>query len=52
MNKIVEELKNKRKKAEIGGGKKRLDAQHAKGKLSARERIHLLADKDLSLIHI
>ena len=45
MNKIIEELENKRKKAEKGGGKKRLDAQHAKGKLSARERIHLLADK-------
>ena len=45
MNKIIEELENKRKKAEKGGGKKRLDAQHAKGKLSARQRIHLLADK-------
>jgi len=45
LNKIIEELKNKRKMAEKGGGKKRLDAQHAKGKLSARERIHLLADK-------
>ena len=45
MNKITEELENKRKKAVKGGGKKRLDAQHAKGKLSARERIHLLADK-------
>ena len=45
MNKIIEELENKRKKAEKGGGKKRLDVQHAKGKLSARERIHLLADK-------
>ena len=45
MNKITKELENKRKKAVKGGGKKRLDAQHAKGKLSARERIHLLADK-------
>ena len=45
MNKITEELENKRKKAEKGGGKTRLDVQHAKGKLSARERIHLLADK-------
>ena len=34
MNKITEELENKRKKAVKGGGKKRLDAQHAKGKLS------------------
>ena len=45
MDKITEELERKRKKAIEGGGEKRLAAQHAKGKLSARERIHLLADK-------
>ena len=46
MDKITEELERKRKKAIEGGGEKRLAAQHAKGKLSARERIHVLADKD------
>ena len=30
----------------MGGGKKRIDAQHAKGKLTARERIELLVDPD------
>lgn len=30
----------------VGGGQKRIDAQHQKGKLTARERIELLVDKD------
>lgn len=34
----------KREQALLGGGKKRIDAQHAKGKLTARERIDLLLD--------
>ncbi len=37
-------LKNQREKAELGGGQKRIDSQHAKGKLTARERIHKLLD--------
>ncbi|MEO0338612.1 MAG: acyl-CoA carboxylase subunit beta [Bacteroidota bacterium] len=31
--------------AKIGGGQKRIDKQHAKGKLTARERIHFLLDE-------
>jgi propionyl-CoA carboxylase beta chain len=38
-------LNNKIEAALLGGGQKRLDAQHAKGKLTARERISLLLDK-------
>jgi len=38
-------LKEKNELAELGGGQKRIDAQHAKGKLTARERIQLLLDK-------
>jgi len=38
------ELLEKRQKASLGGGQKRIDAQHAKGKLTARERIDLLLD--------
>ncbi len=38
------ELLEKRQKAILGGGQKRIDAQHAKGKLTARERIELLLD--------
>ena len=30
----------------VGGGKKRIDAQHKKGKLTARERIEVLLDDD------
>ena len=45
MKDIVEQLENKRKAAALGGGQKRIDAQHAKGKLTARERIELLLDE-------
>ena len=45
MKDIIKLLEEKRKKAQDGGGKKRIDAQHAKGKLTARERINLLLDK-------
>ncbi|HAW59435.1 MAG TPA: methylmalonyl-CoA carboxyltransferase [Bacteroidales bacterium] len=38
------ELLEKRQKAILGGGQKRIDAQHTKGKLTARERIELLLD--------
>src|ERR1700746_2659534 len=44
MQEIVRQLEEKRKEAELGGGQGRIDAQHAKGKLSARERIELLLD--------
>ena len=39
MNEIIRELEQKRAAARRGGGQARIDAQHAKGKLSARERI-------------
>ena len=38
------ELEERKSKAVLGGGQKRLDSQHSKGKLSARERIDLLLD--------
>ena len=38
------ELKNKIAASYLGGGKERIEAQHKKGKLSARERIELLLD--------
>lgn len=44
MHDIIRQLDEKRAKACLGGGQKRIDAQHAKGKLSARERIELLLD--------
>jgi propionyl-CoA carboxylase beta chain len=42
---IIEQLEQKRAAARLGGGEKRIAAQHAKGKLSARERIELLLDQ-------
>ena len=44
MQDILEQLEKKRAQARLGGGQKRIDAQHAKGKLTARERIELLLD--------
>lgn len=41
----IKELISKREKAKQGGGSKRIDAQHQKGKLTARERIALLLDE-------
>ncbi|MGD9662611.1 MAG: acyl-CoA carboxylase subunit beta [Porticoccaceae bacterium] len=44
MHEIIHQLEEKRQQARLGGGLKRIEAQHAKGKLSARERIDLLLD--------
>ncbi len=44
MKQIIEELKLKRAAARDGGGRRRTEAQHNKGKLTARERIELLLD--------
>ncbi len=42
---ILQQLDEKRANARSGGGKRRIDAQHAKGKLTARERIEVLLDQ-------
>ena len=39
-------LKNKLEESKLGGGQKRIDAQHSKNKLTARERLDLLLDKN------
>ncbi len=44
MHEIIDQLEEKRRRAALGGGQKRIDAQHVKGKLTARERIELLLD--------
>ncbi|MGI0104974.1 acyl-CoA carboxylase subunit beta [Salinimicrobium sp. 3283s] len=41
----VNELIQKREIARLGGGQKRIDAQHEKGKLTARERLEILLDE-------
>ncbi len=46
MQDIVRHFEEKRAAARLGGGQHRIDKQHAKGKLTARERIELLLDPD------
>ena len=41
----IQKLVERRSRARLGGGQKRIDAQHAKGKMTARERIALLLDE-------
>ncbi|MBF9038563.1 methylmalonyl-CoA carboxyltransferase [Rhodobacterales bacterium LSUCC0246] len=45
MKDILQQLEDRRVEAHLGGGQKRIDAQHSKGKLTARERIELLLDE-------
>ena len=45
MKDILQELEDRRGAARLGGGQKRIDAQHSKGKLTARGRIELLLDE-------
>ncbi len=45
MQDILQQLEAKRAKARLGGGEKRIAAQHGKGKLTARERLELLLDE-------
>jgi propionyl-CoA carboxylase beta chain len=46
MNDITRRLDAMRAAARAGGGKRRIEAQHAKGKLTARERLEILLDPD------
>jgi propionyl-CoA carboxylase beta chain len=45
MKEVIEELEVRRGRAREGGGLKRIEAQHARGKLTARERLELLLDE-------
>jgi len=45
MKDILEQLEIRRGEARLGGGQRRIDAQHSKGKLTARERIEVLLDE-------
>jgi propionyl-CoA carboxylase beta chain len=45
MKEILQELERRRAEARAGGGERRVASQHAKGKLTARERIDLLVDE-------
>ncbi|MFG6560187.1 acyl-CoA carboxylase subunit beta [Sulfitobacter sp. 1A15299] len=45
MKDILEQLERRREDARLGGGQARIDAQHGRGKLAARERVDLLLDE-------
>jgi len=45
MDHKLKQLEQKNEEARLGGGKKRIESQHKKGKLTARERIHFLVDE-------
>ncbi|MEY2790046.1 MAG: hypothetical protein RL295_210, partial [Pseudomonadota bacterium] len=45
MQEIIHQLEEKRAAARLGGGEKRIAAQHSKGKLTARERLEVLLDE-------
>jgi propionyl-CoA carboxylase beta chain len=45
LQKKFDELSRKNEEALLGGGEKRIEQQHQKGKLTARERVHLLLDE-------
>ncbi len=45
MKDILTQLEERRETARMGGGQHRIDAQHARGKLTARERVDLLLDE-------
>ena len=45
MQEIIRQLEEKRAKTRLGGGEQRIEAQHAKGKLTARERVTVLLDE-------
>ena len=47
MSANIAEMEQRREAARMGGGQKRIDAQHAKGKLTARERLDILLDDEL-----
>ncbi|MBO9136476.1 acyl-CoA carboxylase subunit beta [Rhizobium sp. B230/85] len=57
MRTVLEQLEARRAEARLGGGQKRIDAQHGKGKLTARERIEVLLDEgsfeeyDMYVVH-
>ncbi|HJN64548.1 MAG TPA: acyl-CoA carboxylase subunit beta [Flavobacteriales bacterium] len=52
MRLLISEMKRKHAKVSLGGGKKKIEKQHAKGKLTARERINYLKDTEADFLEI
>ena len=52
MRLLISEMKRRYAEVSLGGGKKKIEKQHAKWKLTARERIDYLKDKDADFLEI
>ena len=52
MRLLISDMKRKYTEIKLGGGKQKIEKQHAKGKLTARERIEYLKDEDASFLEI
>ncbi|MDC0204573.1 acyl-CoA carboxylase subunit beta [Flavobacteriales bacterium] len=52
MRLLISDMKRKHAKVALGGGKKKIEKQHTKGKLTARERIDYLKDTDANFLEI
>src|SRR5690606_25160500 len=52
LKQLVSQLKSRSEKIKLGGGEKKIKEQHSKGKLTARERIDYLIDKNSSFLEI
>jgi 3-methylcrotonyl-CoA carboxylase beta subunit len=52
LRQLSSQLRGKEKKIKLGGGERKIDEQHQKGKLTARERVGYLIDKDSEFLEI
>ena len=52
MKQLISAMENKLNKIYLGGGKSRIEKQHEQGKMTARERIEFLIDKDSNTVEI
>jgi len=52
MKQLISKMENRLEKIYLGGGQKRIDKEHAKGKMTARERVETLIDKGSETIEI
>ena len=52
MRLLISEMRRRHAEVSLGGGKKKMEKQHVKGKLTARERIDCLKDKDAEFLEI
>src|SRR5436190_12042652 len=49
---LTSQLRTREKKIRLGGGEKKIEEQHQKGKLTARERINYLVDKNSDFLEV